>query len=218
MSKKSRNDSEDDEEIKVIFVGDSGVGKTNLINTSVGIPFTEGKSPTISGSFVSKKITASNDVEFIANLWDTAGQETYREVTKLFFKGSEIILLVFDITVKESFESLKMWAKIVEEIIETEHIYGIVGNKNDLYLEKKVSDNEVKEFADSLKAQYKFVSAKNDPQSFSDLLKDLIEELKKIDRREKKNSIKLNKSVNSEKSSCFSWFSKLFQKNDKSKD
>jgi small GTP-binding protein len=207
---------EDFEEIKAILVGDSGVGKTNLINTSVGIPFVEGRRPTISGSFVSKKIKANNDKEFIVNLWDTAGQETYRDVTKLFFKGSEIILLVYDITTKKSFESLKEWAKIAEDIIETEHIYGVVGNKNDLYLENQVSDNEVKEFADSLKAKYKLVSAKTDPQSFSDMLKDLVEDLKKIDKRKYTKSIKLKKNVETKKSSCFGWFSKIFKKSDQS--
>ena len=216
MSKAKSLD--DFEEIKAILVGDSGVGKTNLINTSVGIPFVEGKRPTISGSFVSKKIQADNNKEFIVNLWDTAGQETYRDVTKLFFKGSEIILLVYDITNKNSFESLKEWAKIAEDIIETEHIYGIVGNKNDLYLESQISDNEVKEFADSLKAKYRLVSAKTDPQSFSDLLKDLVEDLKKIDKRKKKYSIKLKKNVESKKSNCSGFFSKMFKKTDKSNE
>jgi len=216
MSKKKI--SEDLEEIKVILVGDSGVGKTNLINTSVGIPFVEGKRPTVSGSFVQKKITADNDKEFMVNLWDTAGQETYRDVTKLFFKGSEIILLVYDITTKNSFESLKKWAKIAEDIIETEHIYGIVGNKNDLYLDNKVSDDEVKEFADSLNAKYRLVSAKSDPQSFSDLLKELVEALKKIDRRVKRNSIRLKKNVDGKKINCSGLFSRIFKKTDKSKE
>ena len=215
MSKKKNLD--DYEEKKAILVGDSGVGKTNLINTSVGIPFVEGKRPTISGSFVSKKIKADNDKEFIVNLWDTAGQETYRDVTKLFFKGSEIILLVYDITTKNSFESLKEWAKIAEDIVETEHIYGIVGNKNDLYLENKVSDQEAKDFADSLNAKFKLVSAKTDKQSFSDLLKDLVEDLKKIDKRKKRYTIKLNKKVESKKSSCSGWFSKIFKKSDEEK-
>ena len=215
MSKKKNLD--DYEEIKAILVGDSGVGKTNLINTSVGIPFVEGKRPTISGSFVSKKIQADNNKEFIVNLWDTAGQETYRDVTKLFFKGSEIILLVYDITTKNSFESLKEWAKIAEDIVETEHIYGIVGNKNDLYLENKVSDQEAKDFADSLNAKFKLVSAKTDKQSFSDLLKDLVEDLKKIDKRKKRYTIKLNKKVESKKSSCSGWFSKIFKKSDEEK-
>jgi small GTP-binding protein len=213
----SNNSNDEGEEIKVILLGDSGVGKTNLINTSVGIPFVEGRRPTISGSFVSKKIKADNDKEFIVNLWDTAGQETYRDVTKLFFKGSEIILLVYDITTKNSFESLKEWAKIAEDIVETEHIYGIVGNKNDLYLENKVSDQEAKDFADSLNAKFKLVSAKTDKQSFSDLLKDLVEDLKKIDKRKKRYTIKLNKKVESKKSSCSGWFSKIFKKSDEEK-
>ena len=208
----------DEGEIKVILVGETGTGKTSLINVAMGLKFTEGvEASTSAASFVSKKIKADNDKEFIVNLWDTAGQETYRDVTKLFFKGSEIILLVYDITTKNSFESLKEWAKIAEDIVETEHIYGIVGNKNDLYLENKVSDQEAKDFADSLNAKFKLVSAKTDKQSFSDLLKDLVEDLKKIDKRKKRYTIKLNKKVESKKSSCSGWFSKIFKKSDEEK-
>jgi len=196
---------EDPEELKVILIGDSGVGKTNLINTSVGLQFVEFGNPTISGSFVSKTIELGNNKKCIVNIWDTAGQEAYKGVTKLFFKGSQIVILVYDIVTANSLQSLKEWAKTSEEIIECEHIYGIVGNKNDLFLNAQVNEEEVKEFAESLKTNYKLVSAKTDPQSFIDYLTELVKRYKKIGVIEegKKNKVKLNENTyNNKKSGC----------------
>lgn len=194
---------EDPEELKVILIGDSGVGKTNLINTSVGLQFVEFGNPTISGSFVSKTIELGNNKKCIVNIWDTAGQEAYKGVTKLFFKGSQIVILVYDIVSANSLQSLKEWAKTSEEIIECEHIYGIVGNKNDLFLNAQVNEEEVKEFAESLKTNYKLVSAKTDPQSFIDYLTELVKKYKKIGVIEegKKNKVKLNENTNNNKKS-----------------
>lgn len=210
------NENGEIQEIKAILIGDSGVGKTNLINTSVGLEFVEGRNPTISGSFISKKIKI-NDTEYIVNLWDTAGQEAYKGVTKLFFKGSEIIILVYDITTQASFESLKEWSKLSEDIIENEHVYGVVGNKNDLYLNAIVNEDEVKEFAKSLKTNFKLVSAKTDPNSFVEYLTDLVCNFKKIDRNAPpKDSIKLKNQPNEkQKINCWGKFTNIFKKKEK---
>ena len=197
---------EDPDEIKAILIGDSGVGKTNLINTSVGLEFVENGNPTISGSFVSKIIEVDDKKKYIVNIWDTAGQEAYKGVTKLFFKGSQIVILVYDIVNPSSLKSLKEWVKTSEEVIECEHIYGIVGNKNDLYLNAQVNEADVKEFAESLKTNYKLVSAKTDPQSFIDYLTELVLRYKNSGTTEekKKDTVKLNENSdnNNKKSNC----------------
>ena len=188
-------ENEDIDEIKVILIGDTGVGKTNLINTCVGLEFEEGNRPTVSGSFV-EKIIEIKGKKYSLNLWDTAGQEAYRGVTKLFFKGAQIVVLVYDITNYESFKSLDEWINISQEIIDNYCIYGIVGNKNDLFLNFEVKEEEARSFAEEKNFKFKIVSAKTDPQRFSEFLIDLVKVYKRIDINKKKNSVKLNINKN----------------------
>ena len=143
-------------EAKGILVGEVGVGKTNLINVSIGKQFESTTKTTISSNFVKKYFEIDNE-KYIINLWDTAGQEKLKSMTKLFFKGSDIVIYVYDITSENSFESLKQWVKETENLLENQHICGIVGNKKDLYLEEKVDENKAKEFADSKGMKFKLV-------------------------------------------------------------
>lgn len=204
MSKK--NEDSKSEEVKIILIGDSGVGKTNLINTYVGLGFNESENPTISGNFDTKTLEI-NDKKYILNLWDTAGQESYRGVTQLFFRGAEIVILVYDIVSPDTFKSLDVWHEMSEDTINNDHIYGIVGNKNDLYLEAQVTEEEGMNYAKSINAKFKLVSAKEDPKSFSDFVEDLLLDYKKIEKVERRQSVKLNKSdieKVEEKKKCFS--------------
>ena len=180
---------EDIDEVKVILIGDSGVGKTNLINTSLGKSFQTYEDSTVSPSYSDLKLDIGGK-KYILNLWDTAGQEKYLKVTKLFFKGSGIIILVYDITNPQSFENLKKWYQICEDIIETEHIYGLVGNKNDLFLDSKVLEEDAKKYAKSINSKFSLVSAKSDTL-FLGFLEELLATYKKIDIKSRRKSVKL---------------------------
>ena len=182
----------DSEEIKIILIGDSGVGKTNLINTCVGLGFNESENPTITGYFNSKTMVV-NDKTYSLNLWDTAGQESYRGLTQLFFRGAEIIILAYDITSRKTFESLDEWYEISEDTINNEHIYGIVGNKNDLFVNAEITEEEGDNYAKSKNAKFKLVSAKETPGSFIKFVEELVIDYKKIDISNRKMSVKLNK-------------------------
>lgn len=81
--------------IKVILLGETGTGKTSLINVSIGINFKEKLDLTFSNSYVIKKININNQI-YNLEIWDTIGQERYKHLTKLFFKGSKIVILVYD--------------------------------------------------------------------------------------------------------------------------
>ena len=165
-----------DDSIKVILVGDSGVGKTCLINISIGLKFNQNETSTATSSFSKKKININNK-QYIINLWDTMGQERLRTLTKIFFNDAKIVIFVYDIALKKSFESLPGWVKDVEEQLGTDFVKGIVANKSDLYLEQQVNDDEGREYAKKIGASFLTISAKvDDPKKFEDFMVELARE------------------------------------------
>ena len=191
MAKKNSNETRID--IKTILLGDSGVGKTSLINVLTGVPFDLETVCTISTTYVSKEYNF-NDNQYKVNLWDTAGEEKYRQLTKLFYKGSDIVIFVYDISSKSSFKALKSWIKEVKDIIDNKYTCGLVGNKKDLFLKEEVKEAEAQNLAKEHKIKYKLVSAKDDPKSFDDFLQELIKDSEDILQEKTKNlSLKTKK-------------------------
>ena len=162
-------------EIKAILLGNVGVGKTNLINVSIGLPFNKNEKSTISNTFVTKTVTIEKK-EFNIDLWDTAGQEKYHNITKIFFKGSQIVIFVYDITSSQSFQDLQKWINLTVDTVDGTYVCGIVGNKNDLYLKGEVEEAKAREFAQSKGYKFKLVSALNDPKSFEDIMIELVKD------------------------------------------
>ena len=175
MSKNSKE--EDFIEIKTILVGSSGVGKTNLINVTVGQGFNESSKPTNCCNLLQKNLEINN-IKYVINLWDTIGQEAYKGISKLFFREAQIVIFVYDITSKDSFLNLEEWIQMANEIIDGEYISGIVGNKNDLYLHSQVSEAEAREYAINKNMKFRLMSAKEDPKSFEEFLIELVKEFK----------------------------------------
>ena len=125
-------------------------------------------------SFV-EKIFEINNIKYNIKLWDTIGQEKYRPLTRLFFKDSKIIILVYDKSVKKSFDELKYWALEVKNALGDNAIVGIAGNKYDLEdNEDDVDENKVREFAKSINAKFKMVSAKTNGIAFINFLQELL--------------------------------------------
>ena len=178
-------------EIKTILLGESGVGKTNLINITAGENFSEIIDMTYSNSYV-EKIFEINNIKYNIKLWDTIGQEKYRPLTRLFFKDSKIIILVYDKSVKKSFDELKYWALEVKNALGDNAIVGIAGNKYDLEdNEDDVDENKVREFAKSINAKFKMVSAKTNGIAFINFLQELLNDYIK------KNNGKIEKDTDS---------------------
>ncbi len=161
-----------DEEIKVILIGESGTGKTSLINAAIGLQFKENLESTTTNSFSSKKVKINNK-EYVLNLWDTIGQEKFRSLTKIFVKDSKIVLLVYDITRKQTFEELNFWYKMIQDILGEEPILGICGNKQDLFVKEQVKEETAKKYAEGKKIPFKLTSAKN-PLTFNKFLEELV--------------------------------------------
>ena len=191
-------DSQDDNELKVILLGEAGVGKTNLINISTGGQFNENEQSSSNSTFSMKKLTVKGK-SYAIKLWDTIGQEKLRHLTKLFYNDSKIVIFVYDITVKETFEQIKnYWIKDVEEKLGNV-VKGIVGNKIDLFINEQVTEEEGEEFAKSVGAKFLATSAKTEgPKIFEDLLTQLLEEYltKNGDIKTDKKKVVLDKKKN----------------------
>ena len=150
----------EEEEIKVILVGEMGTGKTSLINTAIGLKFQDKIASTTTNSIVNKKIKI-NDKTYSINLWDTIGQEKYRSLTKIFMKGAKIVIFVYDITNYDSFKELNFWIESTKEILTEQPVMGIVGNKSDLFLKEEVKESEARQLAKEKGYEFSLTSAKN---------------------------------------------------------
>lgn len=161
--------------IKVILVGETGVGKTNLINVTMEKDFNDNERSSIAASFSMKKMKVDEKI-YNLYLWDTMGQEKMKALTKIFFKNAKIVILVYDITKKKTFLELENWLKDIKELLGNNIVIGICGNKSDLFMEEEVSEEDVQGFADKIKSKYALTSAKSDKYGFCKFLNDLLEE------------------------------------------
>jgi small GTP-binding protein len=148
-------------ECKIILLGKNNVGKTSLILQYSSNIFQEELASTIGAEYISKDLFF-NDQKLTLNIWDTSGQERYRSLSKIYFKNSHIIILVYDITSKESFNDIiNFWYNYVTENLGNNLIFAIVANKSDLYLNEQVSHEEGENYAKKINAFYFETSAKN---------------------------------------------------------
>ena len=196
---------ENEKEIKVILLGDSGVGKTCIINRYINDEFNPNSKTTL-GSNASSKVIKRDQVSYILNLWDTTGQEKYHSITNLFIKGSNIVVLVYSIDLLLSFKGLDYWYKSVQEKLGgNKYVLAVVGSKSDLIKneEEEVSEEEAKKFAEEKNAIFKLVSSKEDPEGINNLFDTLLDELIKknyLNENENENYVITRKNlVNKEK-------------------
>ena len=115
---------------KAVFLGDTAVGKTALINRMATGSFYENK-PTISSQYVPIDVETDNQC-FTIQLWDTAGQEQFRSITRQYLRNSQIVLLCYANESQSSFDSLQQWYNTIQEILDTEYSLFIVCCKCDL--------------------------------------------------------------------------------------
>ena len=147
------------ETIKIVLLGETSVGKTSIISRFASNSFNPNTLSSLSAQFVSKTVEIDGK-SLKLDLWDTAGQEKYRALAKIFYKDARVIIFVYDITNEKTFEEIKnYWYNETKENVEEDVIYCLVGNKNDLYEEEKVSEKEAQEYADQINAIFKSTSA-----------------------------------------------------------
>ena len=175
--------------LKLLTIGDQFVGKSSIINRYIDDKFKEDIKPTLAIDYKTKMIQKGENLIKIS-IYDTAGEEKYRHLIKNYYNGSNGILLVFDITDKNSFDNLNFWLDELEKNCNLNNLYiFLVGNKTDLKKERKVSYDEAKNFADMKKIPYIEISAKtgdNIDKLFNDFIKGTIINI--IEQKKKDNS------------------------------
>ena len=202
--------------VKVVLVGDTGVGKTCIIQRYVNNSYSEENESTFSSTYTNKVLEFKEyNKKLSLDIWDTAGQELYRALAKNFYLNAAIGILVYDIRRKDSYDSIKnYWVDQMKESGEENMILGIAGNKCDLFQEEEVPEDEVKKYAQSIGAIFKPTSCKESigiDELFQECGKKFLENnnLLKINNKEKANdkSIKLenkkeDKNNNNNKRKC----------------
>ena len=145
--------------LKLIVVGNQNTGKSCILNRFVNETFEENYQATIGLDFQSKNITIHDqDVRLI--LYDTAGQEKFRSLIPMYIREAQIILFIYDVSDRESFDSIPKWIQDVLDVKNTEPVLVLIGNKIDLEKERKVTYEEGKRFAEQNNFIFQEVSAK----------------------------------------------------------
>ena len=154
-------DEQDAQPVKVVLLGESGVGKTSIITQFISKKFNQRCPTSVSAQFISKIIKFpeySKNLKF--DIWDTVGQEKYRSLTKIFYKDADIIIFVYDITTEFSFKAIKdYWYQETKEHTDIEPILALAANKIDLYKDEQITNSDGKEYADEINAIFQNTSA-----------------------------------------------------------
>ena len=132
---------------KYIIVGESSVGKSCLLLQFIDNRFKDSHDLTIGVDFGSKTIKLDDGTNVKVQIWDTAGQESFRSITKSYYRGSICALLVYDITRRSTFDNLARWLEDLRDVAYNKMVVLLIGNKDDLKADREVSTEEGEQFA-----------------------------------------------------------------------
>jgi Ras-related protein Rab-1A len=186
---------------KTLILGDTTVGKTCFLLKYTDKTFQEAHLATIGLDYRLKTMKLKNGKEIKLQIWDTAGQDRFRAITRNYYKGSHGILLLYDVTNVKSFENIKTWVSSIREEASKDVVVYIVGNKIDNAKNRKVETEEGKELAEELGFPFMETSAKNNI-NVSETFEDLVERIDKIYGNIEQKPAKIYKAKN--KSKCCS--------------
>ena len=180
--------------IKIIIIGSVNVGKTSLLTRYATGQFQNISKSTSNASFITK-IKEIDGRKYEVKIWDTAGQEKYRSLTKIFIKDAKIAIIVYAIDDMSSFIDLAMWLNIVKEINSGKIIVGIAANKADLYKNSKVSDEQGKKYAKQIGAEWRSTSSLLDDCGIDDLVDVSLKKYLEAKKLKKTGSLILQDSI-----------------------
>ena len=151
-----------DEIYRVVLLGKHYVGKTCIIAQFINGTFDPETISSLTAQFIRKTIQFTDERNITLDIWDTAGQEKYKALAKIYYRDAKVVILVYDITDESSFKEMKeFWYEQVKLYGKKDVIFAVSANKNDLEEDRKISDEEGRKFANEIGAIFASTSAKN---------------------------------------------------------
>ena len=166
---------------KLVLIGDSGVGKTNILSRYLTNQFSASTQPTVGVEFGSKIIKKGEKLIKL-QIWDTAGQERYKSITSAYYKGAKGAFVVYDISRKSTFDNVDKWINELKNNGSEDVFILLVGNKSDLNDQREISEEEVKKKAEVYNIAFCETSAlkgNNIEFAFESLIDKITEKLEK---------------------------------------
>ncbi|CAO1635130.1 unnamed protein product [Sympodiomycopsis kandeliae] len=168
-------DAQYDYLFKVVLIGDSGTGKSNLLSRFTRNEFSLESKSTIGVEFATRSIAVDSKT-VKAQIWDTAGQERYRAITSAYYRGAVGALLVYDIAKHPSYVNVSRWLKELRDHADSNIVIMLVGNKSDLRHLRAVPTEEAKSFAAENNLSFietSALDASNVEQAFQNILTEI---------------------------------------------
>ncbi|KAJ5070973.1 ras and ef-hand domain-containing protein [Anaeramoeba ignava] len=189
--------------LKILIIGNSLVGKSSLLLRFCDNQFNEDLGTTIGVDFRFATVKINDEVVKL-QIWDTAGQERFRTITGTYYRNADGIMVVYDITNKDTFDQIKLWFQEIKKNAPENVVNILVGNKTDLAQQRVVSYEDGQKLAKQFKCDFLEVSAKsnsNVQESFHLLAEQTLQNFNKKKTKNRKG-LKFNKDTPDKKSCC----------------
>ena len=173
---------------KLILIGDSSVGKSNILSKYLKNEFDENSKATVGVEFGTKNILI-NGKKIKIQIWDTAGEERYRSITSAYYKGAKGAFIVYDITRKTTFDNIDKWISDLRLNGDKNICIIILGNKSDLIEQRQIQEKDGKKKAEMFKTAFLETSALNGDniaKAFDELIEQIYQNNKSFFENEKK--------------------------------
>ena len=186
---------------KIVLIGDSAVGKTNILSKYLTDQFDPDSKSTVGVEFGTKNFKVDNNIVKV-QIWDTAGQERYRSITNAYYKGAKGALVTYDITNKKSFENLDRWMSDLKTNGDDNISIILLGNKTDLEDKRVITTVEGKNKAEFYKCFFMETSALNGSnieKAFNELIMDVYKNNHETFEKQANVQINTDKTINLDK-------------------
>ena len=170
----------DDNVLKIVILGEGRVGKTSILSKYFNKKFNQGEKSTINPSFYEKKVKYQGK-EIQLKFWDTACQEQFNAISTMYYQGAVGALLVYDVSIFETFNKVKSWVSTLQEAVGKDIIFVIAGNKYDLVGKMDEHMPEIDSYCSQEKCKHFFTSAKTGyglDNAFSTLIQSVLDKVK----------------------------------------